>query len=174
MILSIILILAVVAADQISKILIINTLGEFGNSVGVIDGFFRFTYTANTGVSFSFFTDASSWVMIALVSILLIAACIYLFKNIKYGKLFSISLSLIIGGGLGNLIDRIFRWDVFNGVAKGYVVDFIDLEFINYPVFNVADIFVCVGAGLLILYLIISTVKEFKEKKREKVGSTDI
>ena len=64
--------------------------------------------------------------------------------------------SLIISGGIGNMIDRIFR--------DGNVIDFLEVKFIDFPIFNIADCGVCIGAGLLILYFIIDMIKENKEK----------
>jgi hypothetical protein len=69
-----------------------------------------------------------------------------------------------VGGGIGNMIDR---------TVLGYVVDMIDCRFINFAVFNVADSFVCIGAGLMILYLIMLTVKEFKAEKAAKLASAE-
>ena len=81
-------------------------------------------------------------------------------KFSKGDKLLSTALAFVIGGGIGNMIDRIFL---------GFVVDFID--FYAFPsvwmwVFNVADAFVCVGAGLMMLYIVLDTVKEIKAKKQ--------
>ena len=74
------------------------------------------------------------------------------------------SLSFIVGGGIGNMIDR---------TALGYVVDMIDLRLINFAVFNVADSFVCVGAGLMILYLILDMIREAKEEKAKSAVSPE-
>ena len=78
---------------------------------------------------------------------------------------FSIVLSVIVGGAAGNMIDRIFR---------GFVIDFIMLDFINFPIFNVADIFVCVGLFILVILIIFKYKdKDFDfiiPKKGEKVG----
>jgi signal peptidase II len=80
----------------------------------------------------------------------------YLFSGLSEGILAGISLSMLISGGIGNMIDRI---------ALGYVVDFIDFRLINFAIFNGADSFVCVGAGLLILALVLDMVREGKEKQ---------
>jgi signal peptidase II len=83
---------------------------------------------------------------------------IYLYGMKSENRLYDVSLALILSGGIGNMIDRIFL---------GYVVDFIDCRFINFAVFNGADSFVCVGAGLLMLALILDLVKEFKNEKEK-------
>ena len=72
----------------------------------------------------------------------------------------NLAIAFIVGGGIGNMIDR---------VILGYVVDMIDFRLIDFAVFNVADSFVCVGAGLLMLYIILSGVQEYKEEKARKL-----
>ena len=82
----------------------------------------------------------------------------YLFYPKKQvAQLFSIGVAMVVSGGIGNMIDR---------VVLGYVVDFLNFELINFAIFNVADSFVCVGAGLMVLSLLIDIIKEAKEKKK--------
>ena len=83
---------------------------------------------------------------------------IFLYSGMAQNKLYSISLAIIISGGIGNMIDR---------VALGYVVDFIDFCLIDFAVFNGADSFVCVGAGMLILALILDIKKELQENRKK-------
>ena len=83
----------------------------------------------------------------------------YLFLGFAENKLYAASVAMIISGGIGNMIDRI---------ALGYVVDMLDFVLINFAVFNVADSFVCIGAGILILALILDLVKELKAKRAKK------
>ena len=83
----------------------------------------------------------------------------YLYFGHATSRLYEISLAMVISGGIGNMIDR---------VALGYVVDFIDFRLINFAVFNGADSFVCVGAGLLILALILEIFEETKSKSGDK------
>ena len=99
--------------------------------------------------------------IVSTVAIVLLIG--YMFKFSEKSKLLRTGLSLIIGGGIGNMIDR---------VAYGYVVDFLD--FCAFPdlwmwVFNVADACVCVGAGIVVLYLIVDIVKESKKLKEAKI-----
>ena len=96
-------------------------------------------------------------------SIAIIGMLFYLYSGLTPGRLYEISLSMIISGGIGNMIDR---------VALGYVVDMIDFRIINFAVFNAADSFVCVGAGLLVLALILDIVKDTK-KKKEQTNDSD-
>ena len=87
--------------------------------------------------------------VVSAVSI--VALSVYLIRKKPKSRLLCLSLAFVIGGGIGNMIDR---------VALGYVVDMIDFRLIHFAVFNVADSFVCVGAGMLMLYLILSMRRE--------------
>jgi signal peptidase II len=108
------------------------------------------------------------WVFMVFSTIAIVALAVYLFRFRPESRWMQISMAFIIGGGIGNMIDRIFL---------GYVVDFIDFTLINFAVFNVADSFVCVGAGMMILYLIIDLVREIKlekAKKAEEQSNADV
>ncbi len=149
--------LGIVALDQISKLLAIAFL-KGSESFVVMNKILRFTYVENYGAAFGMLDD-KRWIFMLLSVIGILAMCFFLFKFAKDDKLLAVSLCFVIGGGIGNMIDR---------VRLGFVVDFID--FYAFPnfwvwVFNVADSFVCVGAGLMILYLILDTIKEAKAKK---------
>ncbi|MBQ9080741.1 MAG: signal peptidase II [Clostridia bacterium] len=152
-------IVGAVILDQLSKWLIVTYLPDGG--VPIIDGVLRFTYVENRGAAFGMLSE-HRWVFIIVSTVALAALAFYLFKYKPEGWLARCSISFIIGGGIGNMIDR---------VLLGYVIDFID--FCAFPeiwmwVFNVADSFVCVGAGMLMLYLVLSTVKEVKQEKAIK------
>ena len=123
-------------------------------SVDIIPDVFRFTYVENRGAAFGSF-DESRWVFMIASTVLIIGLAIYLFKFRPQSKLACVSMSMIIGGGIGNMIDRI---------RLGYVIDFIDFRLIDFAVFNGADSFVCVGAGILILALILDIVKESRKR----------
>ena len=149
--------LGVIALDQVSKILILNFLYE--GQFDLIPGILRFTYVENRGMAFGLLAD-HRWVfmLLSVIGIALIAAYMWFYVKDRLGR---IALALIIGGGIGNMIDR---------VAYGFVVDFIDF----YPfdfwvwVFNIADSAVCIGAGLFALYIILDTVRELKKQKLAK------
>ena len=114
-------------------------------------------YVLNPGAAFGMLAN-HRWVFIIISTVAILALGAYLFMGKAQNKLYSTSIALIVSGGIGNMIDRIFL---------GKVVDFID--FILVPaVFNVADTFICVGAALLILALIIDIVKEYKNEKKKK------
>lgn len=167
--LSAIIILLGIAIDQTTKIIIINSLSPLpSKTISIIDGIVSFSYYKNTGVSFSFLNDMPTIFLVMLILVILTGTVICLIKCKKEGKLFSIALAFIISGAIGNLLDRIFRIIEINGASKGYVVDFIRFDFINFPVFNFADLCITIGTCLLIIYGIIDMNKEFKKKKLAK------
>lgn len=151
-ILSFIIIVATVLADRLTKIVAELRLHETGlGRYGLIDGFFSFTYHENRGAAFGMLSN-SRWIFMSISIVAIIAIAVYLFAFSSNDRLISVSLSLIVGGGIGNMIDR---------VINGYVVDFLYFELIDFPIFNVADIAVTVGAVLVIFFLL------FAEKKKE-------
>lgn len=128
--------------DQIIKYFVSTYLEPVG-SVSVIDNLFSLTYVENNGVAFGMFSDMR-WVFVALTSVLLAIIIFYMFKKRPKGKFFYICASLIIGGGIGNLIDRIFY---------GYVIDYLSLSFFP-PVCNFADYCITAGTIMLVIYLL--------------------
>ena len=136
--------LAVVAVltglDQLTKYLVLTNIKPV-NAVPVIDKVIQFRYVENTGAAFSILSE-KTWLLSLFTGILIILAFLYLFLGKADNKLQYVSLVLIISGGLGNLIDRIFR---------GFVIDFIEYLFMEYAVFNFADILVTIGAVLLVI-----------------------
>ncbi len=116
---------------------------------------FHLTYVENSGAAFGMFKNGR-FVFIALTIIIVLGIIWFIIKNRKKDKLLNLWLSFIAGGAVGNLIDRIWL---------GYVVDLFDFRFINFPVFNVADIFVCIGAFLVVVYFLINDdkTKDIKE-----------
>ena len=160
----IIFMLLCVFLDQITKYLVVIYMDLY-ESVDIIPGVLRFTYIRNEGAAFGSFSD-SRWVFMVLSAVAIVGILVYFFVKKPQNKLFCSALTLIVGGGVGNMIDRI---------RLGYVVDFID--FYAFPNvwkwnFNVADSFVCVGAGLVILWMIIDIVRENKRIKQSDIEST--
>lgn len=158
----ILVILASVAVDQVTKQLAVRFLAE-GNSVEVIPGIFRFTYVENCGAAFGMLAD-HRWVFMIISTVAIAALLVYLWKFRPASKWACVALSLIIGGGIGNMIDRIYL---------NYVIDFLD--FCAFPnlwvwVFNVADACVCVGGGILCVWCIVSIVAEAKAEKAKKTA----
>ncbi|MBO5196654.1 MAG: signal peptidase II [Clostridia bacterium] len=157
MLLCAILIILSVAADQITKHLVLANIAMY-EDVAVLPGIFHFTYIENKGAAFGMLAN-NRWVFLLISTVAIAAFVFYIIKYRPKDILLRISLSFVVGGGIGNMIDRCFR---------GSVVDFIEVDFIDFYVFNVADIFVCVGCGLMVLYIILSEIKDSKAKKAEK------
>lgn len=129
-------------ADQLLKLLVVNTI-KSGGSVDILGGFVKFIYVENKGVAFGMMENFQ-WLFILVTGIIMVALIVYLFKYKPTSKLLQVSFALIIGGGIGNLIDRIMQ---------GYVVDYIQLA-IFPPVCNFADYCVTIGTALLVIYVI--------------------
>ena len=140
----IILSLLFLIIDQISKLLVMKNL-TVNNSITIIKDFFYLTYTHNTGAVFSILLGKRIFLIIITIVVLVIIFN-YIKKNKITRKVELVSFSLVVGGSLGNLIDRIIH---------GYVIDFIDMKIFGYdfPVFNIADSFITIGVILLILTL---------------------
>ncbi len=164
-IISVVLMVAAVGLDQLSKYLVVANMG-LHESVDIIPGVLRFTYIQNDGAAFGSM-DEHRWVFMVLSSVAIIGILVYLFWKKPQDKLLLSSLILITGGGVGNMIDR---------VALGYVIDFID--FCAFPkiwmwIFNIADSCVCIGAGLMALWLILDIVREAKAEKAKKAAEAE-
>ena len=143
--------------DQLTKWLAVKFLLPISTQP-IIKGVIHLTYVENTGAAFGMLKD-HRWVFILISTVAIIAFAAYLYLGHADNMLYGVSIALVVSGGIGNMIDRL---------ALGYVVDFIDFRLINFAVFNGADSFVCVGAGLLILALILDLKKEFKKSASEK------
>lgn len=150
-----------VIIDQIIKTAIVNHM-ELFETVSIIKfgdkEIFNFTYVLNDGAGWSILKGKTLFLVI-FTSILIIAIIVYLFKFAKRKPLLEIALTLFIGGGIGNLFDRIFR--------GGKVIDFIETRFIDFPVFNFADICVTVGVIILAIYFITSELSAKKMVNKE-------
>ncbi len=164
--LNVIVIILIVVADQVSKYYAENLLASRG-AVSVIPGILDLTYVRNTGAAWGMLKGAR-WFFVVLT----VAICVLIFywlfkKNSDLTGLARVSLLLIAAGAIGNMIDRLFL---------AYVRDMIYISCINFPVFNVADSAVTVGAILFVLDIIVNREKAFfnlldrKEKKQEKTG----
>ena len=155
------IIIGIVVLDQISKLIVVGNMA-LGESVTLIDGIFGLRYVHNTGAAFSIFSGHTE--ILSIFTIILIAAVsVYLFtrKNLKL-DLFTVALAFIIGGGIGNIIDRMFRSGIF---LKGYVVDMFEFLFVDFAVFNVADSFITVGAILVAIAVLMGHDAYWQTKK---------
>lgn len=150
---SVITILLLVIIDQLIKIIMEIWLQPIG-SHPFIEGFLEFRYVENTGAAFGTM-QGKTWIL-AAVSLIIIIVGLYLICAGKLNNaLYLTTAILVIAGGIGNLVDRIFRH---------YVVDFIATQFIDFPVFNFADCLITVGEVLLVICVIYEMVKESKNK----------
>ncbi len=139
-----VIVIGSVILDQWTKLLAVRDLMPIGSTV-LLDGILGLRYVENTGAAFGML-KGQRWFFIILSTAAIIAISIYLVKCRKtVPPLLGVSLAMIVGGGIGNQIDRI---------ANGYVVDFLEFLFMDFAIFNVADCFVTVGAFLVIFDLL--------------------
>lgn len=144
--------------DQLTKLLAVKYLMPVGSVPLIKFGevqVLNLTYVENTGAAFGMLKGAP-WVFNTVSVIAIIAMSAYLALGHAATKLEAIGLCMLVSGGIGNMIDR---------VSLKYVVDFIDFRLINFAVFNGADSFVCVGAGVLMLSLILQIIEEQRALK---------
>lgn len=157
----------VVFFDQITKNAVVSYFSDVGASKTVIPGLLDFTYVRNPGATAGILAN-NRWVFMSVSVIIIVLITVYLAISKKQSFFGGLCFSLIIGGGIGNMIDRI---------AMGEVVDFLDVTATDiFPfncIFNVADAFVCVGCALLILSFIIDEVKDRKKKANTEASRED-
>ncbi|HID81774.1 MAG TPA: lipoprotein signal peptidase [Chromatiales bacterium] len=137
----------VIVLDQVSK-LYIDQVFTLYQQKPIIDGFFNLTLAYNKGAAFSFLADENGWQrwLFTGLAVIVSGVIFYWLKGLnKHEKITAISLSLILGGAIGNVIDRI---------AYGHVIDFLDFHYqqYHYPAFNIADSAITIGAALLIFH----------------------
>ena len=154
------IILGIIFVDQITKWIAVIFLKGNPSEV-IIEGILRFTYIENRGAAFGMLSN-HRWVFLVISTIAIAFLIVYMIKWRPDSKWACVAIAFMAGGGIGNMIDR---------TILGYVIDFID--FYAFPtvwmyVFNVAASFVCVGAVMLMYYLIVETVKETKAAKAAK------
>jgi len=160
MLFTILWILMAVVLDQLSKYLVLEYLVPVG-SYPFLKGILHFTYVENTGAAFGMLKN-HRWVFLIISAAAIAGMLFYVIRFRPKSLLERIALASVIGGGIGNMIDR---------TVRGFVVDFIDVTCIDFYVFNIADSFVCVGCGLMILYLLLDEVRLRREKKEEAAAS---
>lgn len=133
---------AVLSADLVTKWYASNNF--VGNRVEVIPGFFAFTYTENPGAAFSLFQNAG-----AVIGVIAIGVAAFILGSLRAPRpqFEVVALGMVLGGALGNVVDRIARGD---GLLDGKVIDWIDLWWI--PTFNIADASVVIAVALLLIY----------------------
>lgn len=149
-IISIVIGIAIIVLDQLTKMALIN------KNITLIPNFMKFTYTKNTGAAFGI--GSNNIIMVIIVNVIILGFIIKFLKDNSKKVDFPIiiSLVLILSGAIGNLIDRLFR---------GFVIDFIDINVLNFPNFNIADIAIVLGIFVLIIVITKSIIMENKEEK---------
>ena len=156
-----------IALDQITKYAVVANMVE-GQSIPIIENILHLTYVTNDGAAMGMMDDYR-WVFMSVSTVALIGIAVWLVVRHKHiSKLTGIAFSMIAGGGIGNMIDRTFNGETF---GNGVVVDFID--FCAFPelwmwIFNVADMFVCVGVALAAFDIIYDEVKKYRQEKADK------
>ena len=152
-----------VAADQALKLWTVANLG-LSESTPLLPGVVELMYIQNTGGGFSILTG-HTWFLTAVTIVLMLVVAGLLVKKVYPHPLAMWTLTCILSGGIGNLIDR---------VRLGYVVDMFNLQFMNYPVFNIADILVVVGAiGFAAYYLLLDDKVQKMKAEEKKHDGTD-
>ena len=152
-VMTVISIVLLTIADQLLKLLVIAKLKPIG-SLSFINGVLQWNYVENTGAAFGSFSGHTLILSILTLAII-IALFVYLMLSKRKVGVEYVCLIMIISGGIGNLIDRFYR---------GFVVDYIDPVFIEFAVFNFADMLVTCGAFLLIIWLIKDIIREYMNK----------
>lgn len=149
--------LVIIALDQITKAIIVNKM-ELGESIQVIENFLYITSHRNPGAAWGILAG-KMWFFYIVTVVVIVALVVYIQKMAKTHMLVGVALALMLGGAIGNFIDRILHQEV---------VDFIDTYIFgyNFPIFNVADSALTVGVALLIIYMLFEE-KFLKERKNE-------
>lgn len=142
-----------IIVDRVSKYLAATYLVGNGEIV-IVPGLLGLRYVQNTGAAFSILSGKTG-ILIAVTSVALAALAYYMFSGKCESRAETACLLLIFSGGIGNLIDR---------VAQGYVIDYFEFLFMDFAVFNMADVYVCLGVGLYARYVFYT---EFYKKSRE-------
>ncbi len=144
--------------DQLSKVLV-SIFFNIDEKIEVIKNFFAIHFVKNYGAAWSLFSNHGT--ILILISIIALIIIIYYMYNFKKNKRNILAFGLLIGGIIGNLIDRIFL---------GYVRDFLSFQIINYsyPIFNLADVFIVVGIFLLIIAIIKGEDRYGSNKSKRK------
>ena len=151
-----------IAVDRVTKNWAVEALAD--GDIAVIDKVLYFRYTENTGVAFSMFSD-NRWVLVGVTSVMLIVALAFFLSGKIKDKAELFALSLIIAGGVGNLIDRL---------SLGYVIDFIDVRIINFAIFNVADMCITIGAFLVCIAAFAAERREKREQENKQKALDEI
>lgn len=146
------LVLVLVIIDQITKYLTVTNI-PLGETVPFIEGFMSFTFVKNTGAAFSIL-EGKMWLFYIVTIIAIIVIVYFMQTEGKQSKLAAIGLSFLLAGAIGNFIDRLLHQ---------YVVDMIQLEFMDFAIFNLADTWITIGVVIFIIYLLFFDETDEKE-----------
>lgn len=159
LIISFVIMAVSVALDQLTKYIAVEHLMPI-DSHPFIPGLIEFNYETNTGIGWGML-QGQKWLFVPVSSIaIILVTFILIYYRKKLSPLLSVALSMIAGGGIGNQIDRI---------VNGEVVDFLNFQFISFPVFNVADCFVTVGCVLALISIIFFDKWILFDEKKDKI-----
>lgn len=147
----------IVAGDQITKYLVVQNI-ELHQQIQVLPGLFSLTYVRNDGAAFSMLAG-QQWLFALIFGVFTLLLIWEMIKNtLRFSKFEWFCIAAVYGGGLGNMIDRL---------RLGYVVDMIKTDFINFPIFNVADIFITCGCIVLLIHLVFFNKAFWKDEKKK-------
>ena len=151
----------ILGVDQYTKVFIANNF-EMAKSYEFLPGIIDITYIHNNGGAWGML-GGYTWLLLSLTMVIMLVCIALLLKYGTKDKLMFWAIILVLSGGIGNMIDRAFR--------GGNVIDFLHFEFWpTFPVFNVADCAIVIGAGLLLLYFVIGLINDEKQKRRSIVA----
>lgn len=156
-----------VGIDQLIKLWAVGSLQQKGSIPFIHIGDFEvldLTYLENSGAVFGSFAGMR-WLLVGVTSVMLIACLWGLIRYHKRSKLMDISLTLILAGGIGNLIDRLFR--------GGLVIDYLEVKFFDFAIFNFADCCVVIGIGLFIFYILFIDPKITAKENAQKAAEAE-
>lgn len=148
-----------IAIDLVTKVIFADVLK--GGDIVVIPNLLKFTYLENTGAAYGML-GGKTWLLILISIVFLVAFVLYDIFNHSSNGWYLAGVGMIVGGAIGNFVDRIFL---------GYVRDFVSISFFDF-VFNMADLFITFGIICFAIYFIIGMVKEGKEKKGKEKDAT--
>ena len=159
---AIIVVVLVLVFDMLTKYLLIGSLiPNVGDQASFIEGFINFVHVQNDGASGGILGGQTALLIVITLVLLAVLIWYYVLKmkglQNKYLTLLSVAMGMIFSGSLGNLYDR---------VIFGYVRDFINFQFINFPVFNIADSAITIGVILLVIYFICEYILSIKKEKK--------
>jgi len=145
----------IILIDQVTKWLIVRNM-QIGENITVIENFFYITSHRNRGAAWGIL-EGQMWFFYIITAVVIVGLIYYIQKHTKENKVMGVALGFMLGGAIGNFIDRLFRKEV---------VDFINTYIFSYdfPIFNIADSALCIGVALLFIHMLFFEGKQEKEQ----------